>query len=134
MNRIYYYPAVFQKEDDGYSVWLYDIEGCVSQGDTLDEATNNITEAVGLFFEGYQESGKEIPKATSPEKINLKKDQFVALVGFDWTAYQAKYGNKAVKKTLSIPSWLNTMAEEKHINFSSVLQNALKEQLQVTDI
>lgn len=130
MNKLFY-PAIFQKEDIGYSVWLHDIPGCISQGDTLEEAMANISDAIGLYFEHYKAEGQTAPPATNPAKVPLESGQFVALIEFDWLAYQKRHHAKAVKKTLTIPAWLNTMAEEQHINFSSVLQSALKEKLNI---
>ena len=54
---------------------------------------------------------------------------FVSLIDVDLDEYSQKHGNKAIKKTLTIPAWLNTIAEVNDINFSQVLQNALKDQL-----
>ena len=81
-----FYPAVFHPEETGYSVTIPDIEGCFTQGETMDEA-----------------------------------------VAFDMEEYQKQF--KPVKKTLSIPGWLNDAAESAHINFSSVLQKGLKSEL-----
>lgn len=129
MNTKFYYPAVFQKESEGYSVWLYDIPGCVSQGNTFDEAVENISAAFGLFAEEFRANNEQLPIPTVPSDISLETKQFVAVIGFDWIEYQKKYNNKSIKKTLTIPAWLNTMAEEQHVNFSGLLQSALKEKL-----
>lgn len=79
---------------------------------------------IGLALEGVSE--KDFPKASLPQDIELKSRQFTMLVGFDKLAYEKKCNSRSVKKTLSIPAWLNTLAEEKHLNFSSILQYALK--------
>ena len=127
----YYYPAVFQPEDVGYSVWLADIDGAVSQGDTLEDAIENIKDALGLYVEDARERKTELPQASNPAEIVLEKGQFTSFIEFDWVEYQRKHGNKAVKKTLTIPAWLNTLAEEEQINFSGVLQDALKTKLKL---
>jgi antitoxin HicB len=127
----HYYPTVFQPEEVGYSVWLADIDGAISQGDTLEEAIENIKDAFGLYVEEAHELKSELPKASNPADITLEKGQFVCLIEFDWVEYQRKHGNKAVKKTLTIPAWLNTLAEEEQINFSGVLQDALKAKLEL---
>ena len=132
MKSVFYYPAVFQKEEVGYSVWVPDIEGCVSQGDTFDEAMDYIREAIGLCMEDFVEKGV-IPAASEPCDISVEKNQFVAVVGFDYDEYQKKFGSKAVKKTLTVPAWLNTLSERNNINFSQVLQNALKQELKIAD-
>ena len=121
-----YYPAVFHPEKEGgFSVSVPDIEGCFTQGETLDEAVAMTQDAIGLLLEDY----KEWPAATSPAAIQLEENEFVVMVQFDALAYRRKHDNRAVKKTLSIPSWLNELAMENNINFSGVLQDALKEKL-----
>lgn len=133
MNSIFYYPAVFQKEEVGYSVWVPDIQGCVSQGDTFDEAMEYIKDAIGICLDLIVQNGNVPPKATEPNGIELEPDQFVAVVSFDFDEYQKKHGEKSVKKTLTLPAWLNTLSERKNINFSQVLQNALIHELQIAD-
>ena len=128
MNK-YYYPAVFQKETDGFSVWLPDVPGCVSQGDTFEDAVDNIKDAFGLFVEEEKANGVAIPAASLPGDIRIEAEQFVVLVEFDWAEYLRKNDTRTVKKTLTIPAWLNALAEEQHINFSGVLKSALIEKL-----
>ena len=129
MSTKIYYPTVFQKEETGYSVWVPDIQGCVSQGDSFEEAAEYIAEAIGLCLETYEDKNVDIPKPSSPETIHTDEGQFVSMIAFDPAEYDAKYGTKAIKKTLTLPSWLNTMAERNNINFSAVLQAALIEKL-----
>ena len=90
-------------------------------------------DAIGLFVEDLLENKKELPQPSSPKKLGCDPDDFVVLVEFDREAYNRKHNSKAVKKTLTIPSWLNEAAEERHINFSSVLQEALKQQLNIAE-
>lgn len=81
---------------------------------------------MGLYFEDE----KEYPKTTNDYSgIDLKENQFISLVGVDMIEYYKRNSNKSVKKTLTIPEWLNTMAEANNINFSQVLQEALKDKL-----
>lgn len=128
MNK-FLYPAIFQAEDVGYSVWIPDIQGCISQGDTLEEAYENIKDALGLFVVEAKETKEILPEASRPENIKIEQGQFVALVDFDLVAYLKKTDNRSIKKTLTIPAWLNEIAEEENINFSQLLQKALKETL-----
>lgn len=132
MNNKLYYPAVFQKEDVGYSVWLNDVNGCISQGDTFEEAVENIKDALGLYFEATADENASIPAPSSPESVTLEEGQFTVLIEFDKLAYLKKHDKRSVKKTLTIPSWLNTVAEEQHINFSAVLRDALKDKLDIS--
>lgn len=126
-----FYPAVFHQEETGFSVNVPDLDGCFSEGNSLEEAYKNTIDAVGLYLSDLEENKQPYPKASDPRSLKKTDDEFIMLVEFDMLAYKKKYDTKAVKKTLTIPSWLNTLAEEKHINFSSVLQDALKNQLDV---
>ena len=124
MSNIYY-PAVFHPEEVGFSVSVPDVEGCFTQGDTLEEAVEMALDAIGLCLEGAE----TLPTPSLPNSVQTEPSDFVALVAFDQLEYQKKHNNRAVKKTLTLPAWLNALAEEQHINFSSVLQTALKQQL-----
>ena len=132
MSMKIYYPTVFQKEESGYSVWVPDIEGCVSQGETIGEATDNIVDAIGAMLETYADHGVDVPAPSAPETIRTGENQFVSVVAFDPAEFDRKYSAKAVKKTLTIPKWLNTMAERSNVNFSAVLQEALMEKFNLT--
>lgn len=124
----HFYPAVFTKEKDGYSVRFPDLDGCFTEGDTLEEAYDMAFEAVGLYLE--QAEGKFIfPKTQELSDIKAAVNETIVLIEFDELEYMKKHSSRAVKKTLSIPQWLNTLAEQNNINFSQVLQTALKERL-----
>ena len=123
----FFYPAIFQPEDTGFSVFVPDIPGCMTQGDNMEESLNMVQDAIGLMLEDIPV--KNYPKASKPQDIMLENNQFVMMVAFDKIAYDKRYISKSVKKTLSIPAWLNNMALEKNINFSNVLQNALAHEL-----
>ncbi len=125
-----YYPAILHKEKDGgYSIWIQNFNGCISQGESMGEAIENIKEALGLFYEVSIEEKTELPKPATPEKTNLEENETIVIIEFDPFEYLQKQSTKAIKKTLTIPAWLNTMAEKAGINFSQTLQTALKEQL-----
>ena len=127
MKNIRYYPAIFHPEEVGYLVVVPDIEGCCTQGDTLDEAVEMTQDAIGLMLEGCA----DLPAASDPARLQPESEDFVVVVPFDALAFRRQRNNRAVKKTLSIPSWLNEEAEAAHINFSSVLQEALKKKLNI---
>ena len=125
------YPAIFQKEEIGYSVSFPDLDGCFTEGDTLEEAMEMAQEALGLYLVSLEERKINIPLASEIAVISCSNREFVSLVSTPIEKYRRK--NKSVKKTLTIPQWLNDEAELRHINFSSVLQKALKEELSITD-
>ena len=122
MNAIFY-PAIFHPEESGYSVDIPDIEGCFTQGDTMDEAVRMAQDSIGLMLEDC----KVCPEPSVPSALHVDPEDFVVMVPFDMEEYEKRY--RPVKKTLSIPGWLNDAAESAHINFSGVLQDALKEKL-----
>ena len=86
-----------------------------------------------LTLYNLEEGKASIPAASEIPAIKTGKDQFVSLVACDTLEYRKYYDNRAVKKTLTIPAWLNTMSERAGVNFSAVLQAALKRELHITD-
>ncbi|GHU69672.1 HicB family protein [Spirochaetia bacterium] len=121
------YPAIFYEGEGGYSVEVPDLPGCVSGGDTLAEAILMGTDAAAGWVLTELEDGKVIPKASAIKDIHPEAGGFVSVLVLDMDSYTEQYGNKAVRKNLTIPAWLNTFAESKHINFSQVLQDSLTE-------
>lgn len=122
------YPACFyEQEDGGYSVDIPDLLGCCTQGDTLVEAVEMAQDAALGWILTSIEDNEEIPSPSNLKDIKLEKENgFKSLLLLDIDKYTKKYGTKkAVKKTLSIPDWLNVRAEKLGINFSKVLQEAL---------
>lgn len=128
MNKLFY-PAVFHKtEDGGFWVSFPDIPECLTQGDDMQQAYEMAVEALGLSLTTMEEDGEEIPTATEPDGIDAK-DGFLVVVEFDMAEYRRKHCSRAVKKTLSIPEWLNEAAMRQNINFSQVLQEALMKKM-----
>ena len=125
----YIYPAVFTKEEDGYSILFPDLEGCIAQGGNLQDGIDMARDALCLLLYDMEVSGEPIPEPSNPINIRLDDDSFVTLIDCDTMEYRRFYKAKAVKKTVTIPEWLNEIAEEKNVNFSQTLQNAIKEQL-----
>jgi predicted RNase H-like HicB family nuclease len=123
------YPAIFYpwEEDNssGFTVEVPDLPGCVSEGATLAEAIIMGTDAASGWVLTELEDGKQAPKASPINAIHPDDGGFVSMLVLDMDAYAEKYGNKAVRKNLTIPAWLNTFAEERQINFSQVLQDSL---------
>ena len=128
---LFTYPAIFHFEDGRYWCEFIDLKGCFSSGTTLPEAMENSKEAMGLYLEGLE----EYPKCTTNiQNIKLEDNQFISFVTINMEEHCKKYATKSVKKTLSIPAWLNTLAEKEHINFSQVLQKALMDLLDTSQI
>lgn len=127
-NTLIIYPAIFTKyNDDGeyYVVEFIDFNA-ITDGKTIQEAFYMAQDAMGLFLD----TETNYPKPTMQfDNIALKPNQFISFVSIDMDEYRKKFNNKSIKKTLSIPMWLNTMSEKENINFSQVLQEALKQKL-----
>ncbi len=122
------YPAIFTYDEDDkcFIVDFIDLKGCSTFGTSVDEAYLMAQDAMGLYLSDID----CYPNATIPfNHIKLKNNQFISLVEIDLMEYRKKYNNIAIKKTLTIPTWLNTLAEKNDINFSQLLQKALKEEL-----
>ena len=130
----YVYPAIFTKEaEGGYSVSFPDVKGCYTQGKTLPEAIEMAEDALGLMLCTYEDKKMDIKSPTDVHDIYVESNQTVSLILCDTVKTRKEIDNRAVKKTLSIPQWLNTMAEENGINFSQVLQKALKAELNLNN-
>ena len=128
----YAYPAVFTLEEDGtYSIIFPDLEGCYTCGDSLEDGIEMAEDALALTLDGYEKEGREIPKASVPTAITVSENEFVNFIACDTMAYRKMYNNKAVKKTLTIPEWLNEAATSMGLNFSQVLQEALISKIQM---
>ena len=128
MNKLFY-PAVFHKaEEGGFWISFPDFPECLTEGDDMQKAYEMAVEALGLVLTGRAEEKEEIPKPTVVEQITV--DNGVWGIGeFDMMEYQRKHNSRAVKKTLSIPEWLNDAAIKAGVNFSQVLQEALMEKV-----
>ena len=126
----YVYPAIFTPEEDGmYSVSFPDLEGCYTSGEDLTNAIDMAQDALALMLFDYEMSGKEIPEASDHSALEIHGDDFVNYISCDTLVYQKRNNNKAIKKTLTIPEWMNEAAIAQNINFSQVLQEALQEKL-----
>ena len=125
MSKKVFYPAIFKEDEGGYTVYFPDVPGCITEGDTMEEAFDMAQDALGLYMSYLRDNKEDIPKPSKPTDIKTKKGELVVIVDLDYAEYLRKNEAKAVKKTLSIPSWLNEEASIAGVNFSQVLQEAL---------
>ena len=131
MNKMFY-PAKFTTaEEGGYNITFPDFDYIFTQGDTMDEAYQMAIDAIGLEIYDLDKQHKQPPVPSDPNSIKTKKNETIVLIEFSLDEYKRRTNNMAVKKTLSIPSWLNEEAMAKGINFSAVLQKALKAELNI---
>lgn len=133
----YIYPAIFDpNENNGFTITFPDLPGCITEGDDLDEALLMAAEAMALHLYGLERDGDDIPHPSAPADVSLEDSDpgaFVSLVQARTEPIRNELQNRAVKKTLTVPQWLNDEAEAAGLNFSQTLQYALKEQLGITE-
>lgn len=129
MEKRLFYPAVFHKaEEGGFWVTVPDIPECLTQGDNMQDAYMMAVDALGLSLTTIENEGGAIPKASSLDEFK-EDDGIIVIVEFDIAEYRGKNRSRAVKKTLSIPEWLNEAAIRENLNFSQILQDALMTKL-----
>lgn len=137
------YPACFFQEETGYSVVFPDLGYLATCGDTLEEAMAMAVDCLAGYLYSAKQDGTELPSPSAVSDVDAQSiaaeleldsatPSFVSLISVDVAAYAKAHFERSVKKTLSIPEWLNKAALEKGLNFSQVLQDALKQRLQNT--
>lgn len=133
------YPACFYKEKEGnYSVIFPDLNHLSTCGDTLDDTLAMAMDCLAGYIYVAQKQGEEIPAPSRMEAIDVNAEYddydeaFVNMVAVDVEEYAKTHFEQSVKKTLSIPKWLNDMAVAESVNFSQLLQEALKKKLNVS--
>ena len=133
-HDFYVYPAIFTYAEDGISVEFPDLPGCFTFGKDEEEALRMATEALELHLYCMERDAEELPAETPGYALKVGIKQAAVLVRANMRLARLEIRNRAVKKTLTIPKWLDEMATEHHVNFSQVLQDALKKNLGVSDL
>ena len=133
------YPACFFKDENGYSVVFPDLNWLATNGSSETDAMNMAVDCLAGYLYSLKSDGNQIPPASAMGDVSLESvateldadttDAFVNMVSVDVTEYARDHFEKSVRKTLTIPAWLNTAALERKINFSQTLQEALIEKL-----
>lgn len=121
----YAYPAIFTSDGEGYSIVFPDLKGCYTCGDSLEDGLEMAEDVLALTLYGYEKDGRPIPAPSDIDALTMAPGEFANYVFCDTIEYRKMYNNKSVKKTLTIPEWLNESALAMGINFSQVLQDAL---------
>ncbi|KOA19345.1 antitoxin HicB [Clostridium homopropionicum DSM 5847] len=130
----YIFSAIFEpSEVGGYCITFPDLPGCITEGNNLKESLLIAKDALELHLYSMEDDNENIPKPTLPEDIIVPNGSFIVPIEAYMPLIRNEMANKAIKKTLTIPYWLNKIAEEKKVNFSQILQVALKEQLGIKD-
>ncbi|MDR0987515.1 MAG: type II toxin-antitoxin system HicB family antitoxin [Ruminococcus sp.] len=125
----YTYPAVFHPaKEGGYWIEFPDLPDCFSQGETIDECMIMSADAASIWLCNREDN--RLPAVTPSTRYKSENpEDIVTLISVDTNAYRAANDNRIIKKTLTIPNWLNEKALDAHLNFSSVLQEGIKRSL-----
>jgi Uncharacterized conserved protein len=127
----FFYPALFHKaEEGGFWISFPDIPECLTQGNDMSQAYEMAIDALGLALTCREKEQQPFPASSDPTTITLEPDSFLVVIEFDMLAYKKRSNSRAVKKTLSIPEWLNEAAIAMDLNFSQILQEALLAKIQ----
>lgn len=126
-----FYPALFRIAEEGsFMVSFPDIPECLAQGDDVTQAYEMAVNALGLALISYEKQQRSLPVSSDPRAIVPQQDAFLVVIEFDMFAYKKRTNSRAIKKTLSIPQWMNEAAIAMELNFSQVLQEALLAKIQ----
>lgn len=122
---VYMYTATFVTEGSQVFARIPDLPGCVTSGNTLEEAIDLITDAASLWLVSAEDDDDPIPEASPQSALDVPSDAVVSLIRIDTIAYRAATDTKAVRKNVSLPSWMVILADKRGINCSKVLQDSL---------
>lgn len=125
------YPIILTPAERGYVVYVPDLE-INTEGENLADAIEMARDAIGLWGITWEDMGNKIPQA-SGTMLRPAENELVTLVDIDFAAYRRANDMRTVRKNVTLPSWLNDLAEKNGVNFSQVLQEGLKERLQVSN-
>ena len=129
MKNLYAFPAYFYFEENGISIEFPDLPGCLPCAHSQEEAFKNAKEAMGLHLYGMEQDHEAIPEPTPVSELSPEEGGVVVMVEVFMPAFRDRMNNKSVNRTVTLPAWLNAAALERNINFSQVLQDALKAQI-----
>lgn len=128
---MYLYYAIFTKEDNQYNVSFPDLEGAYTFGDNMSDALAMAHDLLEGWLIVAEDENDYIPEPSQPEQLKKSNLELIIPIEVNTDLARLKHKSKTIKKTLSIPEYLNTLAQNENINFSQTLTEALKEKLGV---
>lgn len=126
------YPVVLTPAELGFVVYVPDLK-INTEGNDVADAISMARDAIGLWGITEQDLGRTIPEPSDLNKVSHEANEIVTLVDIDFDAYRRANDMRTIRKNVTIPSWLNELAENSGVNFSQVLQDGLKQKLHVSD-
>ena len=133
MKYLYTFPAIFETNDDGISIYFPDLPGCLPCADNMEEAFANAKEALQLHLYGMEEDGEPIPEPTFISQLHPKTNQCLTIIEAWMPPFREKMINKSTNKTVTIPRWLDILAKKNNVNYSHLLQASLQQYLKLRD-
>ena len=127
------YPAILSKDDDGITITFPDLPGCISCAETEEEAAYMARDALGAWIVANEDLQQTIPTPSSISDIKAKRNESAILVDAWLPIFREEHRAGSVKKNVTVPIWLNALAEKAHLNFSQILQAGLKNTLGIRD-
>ena len=127
----YVYPAILYPDDDKIGVTVPDLSGCHTFGDNYADALLMAKDAIEMWLWDAENKMETIPAAS--ESLRTSNGEIMTLVAADTDEWRRENDTRSIKKTLSIPAWLNSQAEKANAPFSQILQQGLKQYLQIQD-
>lgn len=127
----YTYTATFEPNEDGtkYYCRVPDLPGCITTGDSIEDAIEMITDAASGWLVVAEDEGNEIPAATPQCRLDIPENTACSIICIDTLAYRAATDTKAVRKNVSLPAWMAALADKRGVNCSQVLQDSLMQLL-----
>ena len=125
--NIFFQQYLFSEETGGFNISFPDLPGAFTCGEDFEDAMYMAKDCLEVYLHDLD----EIPKVSTPNSLSLKEGEFIILIEADLLSFRKKYDRQTIKKTLTIPKWLNDEALNKKINFSAVLKEALIEELHI---
>ena len=131
LREEYAFPAVVDFAEDGISIEFPDLPGCFSCAENEQDIPRRAKEALGLHLWSMEDDNEEIPAATPLSEVSLEPNQATILVDVWMPVIRERHNNRAVNKTVTLPSWLDKLAKASGLNYSATLQEAIKLKLNI---
>jgi predicted RNase H-like HicB family nuclease len=126
----YLFPAYFCYYESGkIGVVFPDLPGCISQGDSEEDALRMAKEALTFHIWGIEDDGDKTPEPSAVKDLSPESDQAVVLIEAFMPPFRERMNNKAVTKAVTVPRWLEIEAKEANLNYSQILQDGLMQRL-----
>lgn len=128
------YPAVFEPSGNGYSVYFPDLPGCISYGESYEDAQKEASDALGLHLYGMEKDGGVIPEPSKKPEIDAETapGYLVSLVTVFPDLVRNEIDNRRIKTNVTLPAWLKDAAEQEGVNYSRLLESALMDYLHIS--